>query len=56
MKSELRNIFDIQWSDNVKARILDGEQTNAYRPQNGTERVRAQTAIYKYLKSLEEPQ
>ncbi len=56
MKSELRNIFDIQWSDNVKARILDGEQTNAYRPQTGMERVRAQTAIYKYLKSLGEPE
>jgi hypothetical protein len=45
-------MFNLQWSDNVKARILDGGQINQYRSQNGLERVRAQTAIYKYLKNL----
>lgn len=53
IQKELRDIFDIQWSDNVKARILDGEQKNDYSPQQGTTIVRAQTAIYDYLKSLD---
>ena len=52
LKKELKDIFDIQWSDNVKARVLDSELSNQYRTTNNQERVRAQTAIYKYLKQL----
>ncbi|HOG19542.1 MAG TPA: phospholipase D-like domain-containing protein, partial [Salinivirgaceae bacterium] len=52
VQSELRNIFDIQWSDNVKARILDSEMSNQYKPQKGEKVIRAQIEIYEYLKSL----
>ncbi|HPW66355.1 MAG TPA: polyphosphate kinase 1 [Salinivirgaceae bacterium] len=52
VQSELRNIFDIQWKDNVKARILDSEMSNQYKPQKGEKVIRAQIEIYEYLKSL----
>lgn len=54
----LRKIFDIQWSDRVKARDLSNFAQNQYvgrEPGGETEHpVRSQTAIYDYLKSLTE--
>ena len=52
VQSELRNIFDIQWKDNVKARILDSEMSNNTNLKR-RKVVRAQIEIYEYLKSLE---
>jgi len=50
LQRELRTYFDIQWSDNKKARILDGEQANHYRRVPDAPLVRAQDAIYEFLK------
>lgn len=47
---ELRDIIDIQLNDNVKARIIDEEQCNPYRTDDQAEQVRAQLAIYDFLK------
>lgn len=47
IKKELIHTFEIGWSDNVKARIIDAEQTNTYR-RNDKEKVRSQFATYKY--------
>jgi len=30
IKSEIKKIFDIQWGDNVKARIFDADQSNKF--------------------------
>nr|WP_321222723.1 polyphosphate kinase 1 [uncultured Psychroserpens sp.] len=49
IKKELLNIFDICWSDNVKARIVDSTQSNQYR-RNNKPKVRAQFALYDYFK------
>ena len=50
LKKELKDIFDIQWRDNVKARILDKELKNAYRPpEEGEKEIRSQTEVYNYL-------
>lgn len=50
LKTELKSIFDIQWSDNRKARILDKDLKNKYvQPQKGEESIRSQEAVYKYL-------
>lgn len=49
-KQTIQDIFDIQWCDNVKARILDPRQTNKFRPRAGVEKIRSQEVIYKYLK------
>lgn len=48
LHQQLREIFNISWMDNVKARIWDKELRNAYY-REGTARVRSQEAIYSYL-------
>lgn len=48
IQKELRDILEIQWSDNVKARIIDPQLKNEYRPVSNKP-VRAQQAIYTYL-------
>ncbi len=54
IKQELLDIFDICWSDNVKARIINETQNNIYR-RNDLPKVRAQFATYDYyLKKLED--
>lgn len=47
IKQELIDTFEICWSDNVKARIIDEEQTNTYR-QDENIKVRSQFATYTY--------
>jgi polyphosphate kinase len=47
---ELRAIINIQLNDNVKARIIDETQSNPYRTDDKVESIRAQVAIYNYLK------
>lgn len=49
IQKELEDFLEIQWRDNVKARILDEGLTNQYR--NGrTPKVRSQSAIYEWLR------
>lgn len=51
IKNELLDILDIQIQDNVKARILDREDSNDYyRSSKGTA-IRSQLEIYEYLKT-----
>jgi polyphosphate kinase len=53
IKQELLDIFEICWSDNVKARIINETQNNVYK-RNDLPKVRAQFATYDYyLKKLE---
>ena len=47
IKKEILDTFEISWKDNVKARIFNTEQNNAYR-NNGEVKVRSQFAIYDY--------
>ncbi len=49
VQQELKDFFEIQYSDNVKARILDGEQKNRYN-RNTKKPVKSQDEIYNYLK------
>jgi polyphosphate kinase len=48
IKREILEILNIQLSDNVKARILDGELSNKYNTQ-GKKKIKSQVEIYKYL-------
>ncbi|WP_370480185.1 polyphosphate kinase 1 [Tamlana flava] len=53
IKQEIIDTFNISWSDNVKARLLNDEQENEYKVDNKP-RVRSQFATYDYyLKKLE---
>ncbi|HLT34612.1 MAG TPA: polyphosphate kinase 1 [Aquaticitalea sp.] len=48
IKKELMDIFEICWNDNVKARILDETQSNAYK-RNDLMKMRSQFDTYQYL-------
>ena len=48
IQKELRFIFDLQWSDNVKARQIDGNSKNEYRKTDKKANTRAQMEFYKY--------
>ncbi len=50
-RKELLELLELQWSDNVKARVIDQEQSNLRRRVvRGTPLVRAQHAIYLHLR------
>ncbi|WP_299130389.1 polyphosphate kinase 1 [uncultured Winogradskyella sp.] len=52
LKQELRDLYEICWNDNVKARVINETQNNAYRRDNKS-KVRAQYDTYNYyLKKL----
>lgn len=52
IQKELKNILDIQLSDNVKARVLTNKLKNEYKSfVKGEERVRSQKDIYQFLQS-----
>lgn len=50
LRAEMLQLLELQWRDNVKARLLDRKQTNPYRPAPvGTRKVRAQLSLWKML-------
>lgn len=49
IKQELRRFLDIQWEDNVKARIHDEDMDNTYRSGEAKSRIQAQDKIYEFL-------
>jgi len=53
IRSEIRNIFDIQWKDNVKARIFDEAQSNEF-VKPGKEIIQSQKEVYNYIKLTNE--
>ena len=53
LKSTIHDIFNLQCNDNVKARIIDKDNMNNYVQRGNKKKVRAQHAIYDYLKQME---
>jgi polyphosphate kinase len=53
IKCELRKIFEIQWEDNVKARIINESQSNEF-IKPGKEVIHSQTEVYNWLKKANE--
>lgn len=49
IQQELKDILQIQLSDNVKARILDNELSNEYVQNSDEKKVRSQIETYNYL-------
>jgi polyphosphate kinase len=49
LKKELLAVLDLQWKDNVKARILNNDLNNEYVIANKTKKLRSQVEILKYL-------
>lgn len=54
LQKQILDIFELQWADTTKARIIDAEQKNAYKPRGNKRKVQSQLAIYHYLKSTEQ--
>ncbi|MFN8240940.1 MAG: polyphosphate kinase 1 [Bacteroidales bacterium] len=50
LRKELKEIFNIQWNDNVKARKLDVTQSNKF-VSKGKKELRSQVEVYKYIES-----
>lgn len=55
IKNEIRRIFEILWSDNVKARIYDEKQSNTF-VNDGKQPVRSQVEVYNYISKRNEKQ
>jgi polyphosphate kinase len=51
IQKELKDMLNIQLSDNKKARVIDCKMSNMYY-RNKKEPVRAQVDIYNYLKGV----
>ncbi len=51
----IQNILDIQWHDNVKARIVDKTQSNELVSKKTNTKIRSQVAIEKYLRKNKMP-
>ncbi len=49
IQQELKDILQIQLSDNIKARMLDNELANQYVNPRNTKKVRSQLEVYNYL-------
>ncbi|MBP2167848.1 polyphosphate kinase [Erwinia toletana] len=56
LKQRILDIIGILFSDTLKARYVDKELSNRYVPRGNRRKVRAQLAIYDYIKSLEQPE
>jgi len=50
IKNELRAYMEIQWTDNVRARILNEKLDNKFRRDHSRKKIRTQWQIYDYLK------
>lgn len=53
IRTEIREIFNIQWSDNVKARIFNETQSNEF-VKAGKENIQSQLEVYNYIKRTNE--
>jgi len=51
IKNEMKEIFEIQWSDNVKARKIDATLSNTF-VKPGKKPVRSQVEVYNYIKRV----
>jgi polyphosphate kinase len=54
IKAEIRKLFDIQWEDNVKARILDGNLSNTFVKAGKKPVNQSQKEVYNWLKKVNE--
>lgn len=54
LKEQLKTLFEIQFRDTTKARIIDAQQQNLYVQRGNRKKLRSQRAIYDYLKKYEE--
>ena len=54
LKQVLIDLLQIQLNDNIKARIINREQSNPYRRRKHKRKIRSQEEIYQYLESRQQ--
>jgi polyphosphate kinase len=54
IKAEIRKLFDIQWEDNVKARVLDANLSNTFVKAGKNLSNQSQKEVYNWLKKINE--
>ena len=54
IKTQIKDVIDVQWNDNVKARFLDFNKVNEYKKNNLDFAVRSQEETYFYFKRRNE--
>jgi len=52
LQRQFQKMINLQWNDNVKARIIDKDQLNNYVEDKKNKKIRSQDEIYSYIKSL----
>ncbi|WP_217518310.1 polyphosphate kinase 1 [Vibrio metschnikovii] len=53
LKQRIIDIINLQFTDTVKARVIDKEMSNRYVKRGNRKKIRSQLAIYDYLKRIE---
>ncbi|MEI6049960.1 MAG: polyphosphate kinase 1 [Bacteroidota bacterium] len=53
IKNEMKEIFEIQWSDNVKARKLDATLSNTF-VKPGKKSIQSQIEVHNYIRKINE--
>ncbi|WP_217516421.1 polyphosphate kinase 1 [Vibrio metschnikovii] len=53
LKQRIIDIIHLQFTDTVKARVIDKEMSNRYVKRGNRKKIRSQLAIYDYLKQIE---
>ncbi|MFV0447617.1 MAG: polyphosphate kinase 1 [Vibrio sp.] len=53
LKQKIIDILNIQFTDTVKARVIDKEMSNSYVKRGNRKKIRSQMAIYDYIKNVE---
>lgn len=54
IKKEIMHLIELQWSDNVKARVIDKKQSNSYQKTKSDVPNRSQLETYFYFKRKEQ--
>ena len=53
LKQQIINILEIQFKDTTKARIIDAEQKNRYKPRGNKRKIRSQVEIHRFIAQQE---
>lgn len=54
VKQQIKDVIELQWRDNTKARIIDRERTNTYRKNEDGIAIQSQVETYHYFKRRSE--
>jgi polyphosphate kinase len=54
VQQQIRDVLELQWSDNVKARVINRKLDNCLRSSEGQPPLRSQFAVYEFWKSVQQ--